>query len=75
MDLQWFHHAVLMLSILFLLFNRSLLVIVLVLFDVVATLRQWIRRRWCLSPVRLDGKLVVVTEASIGHGRETSVGC
>lgn len=74
MDVQWFHYAVLMLSILFSLYNRTLLSIAFVLIVVLAVLREWTKRRWCLSPVRLDGKLAIVTEGSTGHGRETAVG-
>ena len=63
-----------MLSILFSLYNRTLLSIAFVLIVVLAVLREWTKRRWCLSPVRLDGKLAIVTEGSTGHGRETAVG-
>ena len=74
MDLLWFHYAVLMLSMLFSMYNRTLLSIVFVLIVVLVILREWTKRRLCLSPARLDGKLAIVTEGSIGHGRETVVG-
>ena len=72
--MQWFHYAVLMLSILFSLYNRTLLSIAVVFLVVLSILREWTKRRWCLSPARLDGKLGIVTEASTGHGRESAVG-
>ena len=51
MDLLWFHYAVFMLSMLFSMYNRTLLSIVFVLIVVLVILREWTKED-CVSHLR-----------------------